>query len=112
MFKLIKFVFWVCAVIILAYFMADIRIGGKTIKENVDEFFKSPQGEGLSEKAKTWVEEKIEFVFGNMTKGKVMQTIEEHQDILDEPTPKKESHEEIQQEDRSKLKDIFRDHSK
>ncbi|HBF12924.1 MAG TPA: hypothetical protein DDW49_05995 [Deltaproteobacteria bacterium] len=110
MFKLIKFVFWVCAVIILAYFMTDIRIGGKTIKENVDEFFKSPQGEGLSEKAKTWVEEKIEFVFGNMTKGKVMQTIEEHQDILDEP--KKKSPEEIEQDDRSKLKDIFRENTK
>lgn len=41
MFKLIKFILWLGVIIVLAYFMTDLKIGGKTIKENIDDVLKS-----------------------------------------------------------------------
>lgn len=38
MIKLIKLFLWIVATLIIAYFLADFKIGGKTIKQRVDHF--------------------------------------------------------------------------
>ena len=51
MMKLIKFCLWVAATLVIAYFLADFKVGGETIKQKVDHFFKG----SLSSKAKNLI---------------------------------------------------------
>ncbi|EKD42227.1 MAG: hypothetical protein ACD_73C00256G0002 [uncultured bacterium] len=52
---MIRFIFWFIISVIMAYFMTDIKIGGKTIKENIDNFLKTQSGIELQEKAKSYI---------------------------------------------------------
>ena len=47
MFKFLKFVLWVCLSVVMAYFLSDIKIGGKTLKENIDSILHSPKGQEI-----------------------------------------------------------------
>ncbi|MBI2339997.1 MAG: hypothetical protein HYU99_06510 [Deltaproteobacteria bacterium] len=35
--RLIKFILWLAVTVIIAYFLTDLKIGGKTIKQTIDE---------------------------------------------------------------------------
>lgn len=54
--KLIRLFLWICVTIVIAYFLTDLKIGGKTIKQNIDQFI---------QKAAPGLWQKTEAVFGS-----------------------------------------------
>lgn len=64
--SVIRFLFWLISVVIVAYFMTDIKVGGKSLKENIDEFIASPAGANLKGKATHWVESKLGSLEGDL----------------------------------------------
>jgi hypothetical protein len=61
-----KFLFWVLTTIIVAYFMTDIKVGGKTLKEHIDDLLASPAGVHLKTEAGQWVESKVGSFSGDL----------------------------------------------
>ena len=59
MFKFLKFVLWVCLSVVMAYFLSDIKIGGKTLKENIDSILHSPKGQEIKKEIESYTEKKI-----------------------------------------------------
>lgn len=49
--RLIRFFFWMVTTIIVAYFLTDIHIAGKTLKQHIDGFLASQTGQELKSKA-------------------------------------------------------------
>lgn len=68
MFKLIKFILWVCLTIVMAYFLSDIKIGGKTLKQNIDDFLHSPKGEEIKKEIQSYTEKKIQSTIEKVIK--------------------------------------------
>lgn len=62
--RLIKFIFWIAATVSLAYFMTDFKVGGKTIKEQIDTFLHSEQGATYKQKAKDLADQFIGATLG------------------------------------------------
>ena len=54
--KFIRFILWVAVTIVIAYFLTDLKIGGKTIKQKIDQ---------LIHKAAPGLSRKMEAVFGS-----------------------------------------------
>jgi len=59
---IIKLIFWFCVTVVLAYFMTDIKVGGKTIKENIDSFIQSDSGDKLKGKARDALRKGLEVL--------------------------------------------------
>lgn len=57
--KLIKLAIWVALLVVFAYLLTDFQINGKTIKQNIDDFLQSNQGEQVKKKAKEVLNEKV-----------------------------------------------------
>lgn len=49
---MIKFIFWILITLTLAYFMTDIKIGEKTLKQAIDDVVKSESGLKIRQEAK------------------------------------------------------------
>jgi hypothetical protein len=102
--RLIKLLFWVCATVILAYFLTDVRLQGKTIKQNVDDFIRSDTGIHLKAKVKEWIEGPV-LEFLNSSPKKTPADAK----VSTGAAPSQKTGEEISNEDRNKLKGIIND---
>lgn len=49
--KLIKLLIWMALTIVVAYLLTDIKVGEKTIKQNLDEFLQVKNTQELKDKA-------------------------------------------------------------
>lgn len=91
--RLIRLIFWVAATVILAYFMTDFKIGGRTVKERIDTFLHSDEGGDLKGKARSMAERFIAATLGK--------------DNVDKPLPTPPP-EEIKSDDMKKLEELFK----
>ena len=66
----IKVIFWLSISVVLAYFMSDIKVNGKTIKENIDYYLQSTDGQEMKEKAGHIVSEGLDKTISVMNKAK------------------------------------------
>lgn len=98
--SVIRFLFWLISVVIVAYFMTDIKVGGKSLKENIDEFIASPAGVNLKGKATHWIESKVGAVSSDIP-SKVIET------SAQPPVPVAPK-EEITQKDENELQKILK----
>ena len=53
--KLIKFFFWLCLIFIIAYFLTDLKIGGKTIKQGIDQVIAGTVVGDYKDKMVRWI---------------------------------------------------------
>lgn len=53
--KLIKFFFWLCLIFVIAYLMTDLKIGGKTIKQKIDQVIAGTPVGDYKDKAIRWI---------------------------------------------------------
>lgn len=58
MFKILKFFFWLLATLILAYFLTDIKVSGKTLKEHVDSIIRSEKSKQVKQQVDKWFDQK------------------------------------------------------
>lgn len=56
--QLIKLILWVGVLIVMSYFMTDIKIEGKTIKQHIDGFLESNSLKSGADKVKNLLDEK------------------------------------------------------
>ena len=98
--SVIRFLFWLISVVIVAYFMTDIKVGGKSLKENIDEFITSPTGVNLKGRATNWIESKV----GSLGGTPPVQEVETPPVSPAPATPK----EEITQKDENELQKILK----
>lgn len=58
--KIFKFIFWVGVSLVMAYFLADIKIAGKTLKQNIDDFLASDAGREVKQKSQMILEKGLD----------------------------------------------------
>lgn len=58
MLKILKFFFWLLATLILAYFMTDIKVSGKTLKEHIDSLIRSEKTKQVKQQVDKWFDQK------------------------------------------------------
>ena len=54
----IKLILWIGALIVMSYFMTDIKIEGKTIKQHIDSFLDGNSLKSSADKVKNILDEK------------------------------------------------------
>ena len=54
--RLIRFILWAAVTLVIAYFLTDLKIGGKSIKQNIDKAI---------QKVMPGLLQKVEAVFGS-----------------------------------------------
>lgn len=93
--KLVKLVFWICVIVILAYFMTDFKFRGKTVKENIDGIIGSSRMESVKKKA-------LQLVQGTLSSSA-------EEKFLSKPLPDsgQGENEEFPPEDKMKLKKLI-----
>lgn len=90
--KLIKLIFWLAATIILAYYMTDIKWGGKSLKQHLDGLIHSEQGFSWRQKAGDWIKGGFKLPMS--------------EEALQQPLP--QFPEEITADDRKELENVIR----
>lgn len=110
MFKMIKFGFWIVATIIVAYFIADIKIGDQSVKTRLDNFVSSEKGSQLISDGKKALQKMLETA---------LNLLNETKEATPKATPKKvtppkpeeaQLEEAITQEAQDQLKELIKKH--
>lgn len=101
MFKLLKLFLWLGVIVILAYFMADIKIGGKSLKQNIDDLIRSKPGVTLKNRGNE--------LFKKHVRPQLIKVIEstESGDKSAQKTGVEDGNEGIRDKDNSKLEKII-----
>ncbi|OGQ08154.1 MAG: hypothetical protein A3G32_08390 [Deltaproteobacteria bacterium RIFCSPLOWO2_12_FULL_40_28] len=103
MFRLIKLIFWVFTIIILAYFVADLKIAGKNIKQRVDEFLASPTHQKQIKQGIGNLIQKVDGLLESKIENKIKTTKQENTSIQPSPT---ENH--LEQDSTQALENIIK----
>lgn len=98
MFKIIKFFFWLVSCVIIAYFLTDIKIGGVTLKQLIDDFIEKPSVQDAKEKGEQYLTEKWEEEFNSKALDRVIKKAGKEAII-----------EAISEDDEEELKDVIRE---
>jgi hypothetical protein len=108
-----RFLFWFTASVIMAYFMTDIRIGNKNIKEHIDHFLSTQSGINLQNKAKELIglgaDEVIKKIGESQTapKGQEQVVVPPKQNVKPEM---EENMDELNADDKKALMNIIKQH--
>ncbi len=109
-----RFLFWFIASVIMAYFMTDIRIGGKNIKEIIDGFLSTQSGIELKHKAQSILDSGLGKIVNQVTspdlskKGVTNPPQPEVQPSL--PVNGSPDSDDLRAEDERKLQEIIKKH--
>lgn len=98
MFKIIKFFFWMVCCVIVAYFLTDIKIGGVTLKQMIDDFIAKPSVQEVKDKSQKYLEDKLEEEFNSKAMDRVIRKASE--EVIKEV---------ITEKDEQKLEDVIRE---
>jgi len=74
--RVIRFIFWFSMSVIMAYFMTDIKIGGKTIKEIIDGYLSTRSGIELKMNTKNLIEKGTKNVINKFLTNEVPEMTE------------------------------------
>ncbi len=67
--KLIKFIFWLCLIFIIAYFLTDLKVGGKTIKQEIDQVIAGTAVGDTKDKVVQWITLRLNPKLGSPSSG-------------------------------------------
>lgn len=104
--RVIRFFFWLSVSVILAYFMSDVKINGKTIKQTIDEFLGSVTGQKVQESATELLGSGLDTTIEAMNRAKAG-LVERGERLREEVVV--ETSEEISVEDRRELKEVLKE---
>lgn len=90
--KLIKLLFWIALIVVISYFLTDIKIADKTIKQHIDYWMQKTDLVNVKKETYEWIEKKSG---GKLTT------------IKSDESKKEERHETLTDNDQQELKKLL-----